>query len=69
MSFKLNLKDLEVGIFKYDDLVKCEKPLRYVLLKHYNELEFAKKDLFKLIGKMCKKDIRDKEKYFFFRKR
>ena len=51
------LKDLECGIFDYNNL-KNEKKFKYLLLKQYCDNESAYKDFFKLIGKMCKKQNR-----------
>ena len=48
-------KDLEVGIFDYDALLKDNYDYRYLLLKHYENTTKAYKDFMKLIGKMCKK--------------
>ena len=54
-------KDLEIGVFDYYDMKSVP---RYILLKQYFNLEYAKKDFFKLIGKMCKKRTNGTEKYF-----
>ena len=50
-------KDLEVGIFDYDALLKDNYDYRYLLLKHYESTTKAYKDFLKLIGKMCKKSV------------
>ena len=50
-------KDLEVGIFDYDALLKENFDSRYLLLKHYENTSTAYKDFMKLIGKMCKKSV------------
>ena len=54
-------KDLECGIFDFDDLKKT-KNFKYLLLKHYPSGSVAYTDFLKLIGKMCKKD--KNSKYF-----
>jgi len=50
-------KDLEVGIFDYDALLKESFDYKYLLLKHYENTSKAYKDFMKLIGKMCKKSV------------
>ena len=50
-------KDLEVGIFDYDALLKENFDSIYLLLKHYENTSTAYKDFMKLIGKMCKKSV------------
>ena len=50
-------KDLEVGIFDYDALLKENFDYKYLLLKHYENTSKAYKDFMKLIGKMCKKSV------------
>ena len=50
-------KDLEVGIFDYDALLKETFDYSYLLLKHYENTTKAYKDFMKLIGKMCKKSV------------
>lgn len=54
ISVILIWKDLECGIFDYDALKKSSCA-SYLLLKHYYKSSYAKKDFYKLIGKMCKK--------------
>ena len=55
------LRDLECGIFDYNELKK-NKTFKYLLLKQYQDAESAYKDFLKLIGKMCKKS--KESKYF-----
>ena len=55
-------KDLENVIYDYNDFIKEDFNYKYLLLKHYDNSSLAYKDLMKLIGKMCKKNV--DSKYF-----
>lgn len=55
------LKDLECGVFDYEDF-KSDKNLKFLLLKQYDNAEYALKDFYKIVGKMCHKNI--ESKYF-----
>lgn len=55
------LKDLECGVFDYTEF-KNTKDLRFLLLKQYDNSDYALKDFYKIVGKMCHKNI--ESKYF-----
>lgn len=55
------LKELECGIFDYEEF-KSNKGLRFLLLKQYDNNDYALKDFYKIVGKMCHKNI--ESKYF-----
>lgn len=55
------LKDLECGVFDYNEF-KNTKELRFLLLKQYDNSDYALKDFYKIVGKMCHKNI--ESKYF-----
>lgn len=55
------LKDLECGVFDYDTFAITDD-LKFLLLKQYNNNDYALKDFYKIVGKMCQKNI--ESKYF-----
>jgi len=59
------LKDLECGVFDYEKF-KSTEDLRFLLLKQYDNSDYALKDFYKIVGKMCHKDI--ESKYFLNQK-
>lgn len=60
-SIIIILKDLECGVFDYDKFKSTEE-LRFLLLKQYDNNDYALKDFYKIVGKMCHKSI--DSKYF-----
>ena len=46
------LKDLECGVFDYEKF-KLTEDLRFLLLKQYDNSDYALKDFYKIVGKMC----------------
>ena len=56
------LNELECVIFDYDDFSNDNFNYKYLLIKYYDDFDYAYKDFLKLIGKMCKKNI--ESKYF-----
>lgn len=55
------LKELECGVFDYEKF-KSTEDLRFLLLKQYDNSDYALKDFYKIVGKMCHKNI--ESKYF-----
>lgn len=55
------LRDLECGVFDYEEF-KNNENLRFLLLKQYDNNVYALKDFYKIVGKMCHKNI--ESKYF-----
>ncbi len=53
------LHDLECGVFDFENLQKTDD-FRFLLLKQYDDADFALKDYYKIIGKMCHKNIANK---------
>lgn len=60
------LKDLECGIFDYEEF-KSARDLKFLLLKQYDNSNYALKDFYKIVGKMCHKNI--ESKYFLNHKK
>lgn len=55
------LRNLECGVFDYDEF-KNNENLRFLLLKQYDNSDSALKDFYKIVGKICHKNI--ESKYF-----